>query len=770
MERAAGFAHDDTPKAKLDKLDAVLTQTSTSKEDAALFAEMLSLPNDGHHPELDIAPQQRRQKTLEALATQMKGLARQKPLLMIFEDAHWTDPSSLEAFGRTVDRIKSLRVLLIVTYRPEFEPPWIGLPHVTALTLNRLTEHDIAAMIDRVAGNKPLPANIRQDIIERTDGIPLFVEEITKAVLESETPSAAERTAASVPNPALSVPASLHASLMARLDRLGPAKEVAQIGAAIGREFSHALLAGVVRKPAAELGSALDRLIAAGLLFRHGVPPHASYLFKHALVQDAAYGTLLRAPRRALHARVAETIENQFADIAESQPELLARHCTEAGLIEKAAALWGKAGRRSVERSALIEAVEQLSRALDQIVTLPSTPALRREEIKLQVALITPLLHIKGFAAPETQKAVERARLLIEQAKALGETLEDPFLLFSVLYGSWVASYVAFNGDAIRELAAQFLTFAEKQGTPALLPIAHRLMGTSLLCTGDIAQARAHHDKGIALYDPAQHRPLAMRFGQDSRVLILSFRSIASWLLGYPEAALVDADRALNHAREIGHAARLMFGLAHTFTIHFLRGDYSAGNKMCQELLALANEKGASFWKAFGMMNYGCVLTQIGKSSNAVQTLISGIAAWRSTGSTMWLPLRLSQLANAHADLVQFDDAWRRIDEAVSAVETTKETWFEAEVNRIAGEIALIAPQRDETKAQAFFVRALAIARAQQAKSWELRAAMSMARLSRSQGKPQQARELLAPVYGWFTEGFDTLDLKEAKALLAELV
>ena len=322
---------------------------------------------------------------------------------MIFEDAHWTDPTSLEAFGRTVDRIAGLRALLIVTFRPEFEAPWIGRPHVTALTLNRLAQREIDAMIDRVAGNKLLPANIRQDIVERTDGIPLFVEEMTKAVLEAEGEGEARRTAAAVPSPALAVPASLHASLMARLDRLGPAKEVAQIGAAIGREFSHALLAAVARKPEAELGSALDRLIAAGLLFRQGAPPHATYLFKHALVQDAAYGTLLREPRRALHARIAEALESQFAEIAENQPELLARHCTEAGLIEKAAGLWGKAGQRSLERSALVEAAAQLTRALAQIATLPATPALRREQIKLQVALMNPLMHVKGLCGAGNQ-------------------------------------------------------------------------------------------------------------------------------------------------------------------------------------------------------------------------------------------------------------------------------------------------------------------------------------------------------------------------------
>ncbi len=523
MERAAGLAYDDKPQAKLDKLDAVLAQTSTSPEDAALFAEMLSLPNDGRYPALALTPEQRRQRTLEALMSQLAGLARQQPVLMILEDAHWVDPTSLEVLGRTVDRIKTLPALLIVTFRPEFNAPWVGQSHVTSLTLNRLGEREAAAIIAHLVGNKELPADVMAEIVERTDGIPLFVEEMTKAVLEAEGEGAARRTVAAVPSPALAVPASLHASLMARLDRLGPAKEVAQIGSAIGREFSHALLASVARKPEAELGSALDRLVQAGLLFRQGVPPQASYLFKHALVQDAAYGTLLREPRRALHARIAETLESQFAETAESQPEILAHHCTEAGLIEKAAGLWGKAGQQSLTRSALVEAAAQFTRALDQIATLPGTPALRREQIELQVALITPLIHVKGYAAAETKAAAEQARSLIEQAEALGEPPEDPLLLFSVLYAFWAANYVAFNGDACRDLAAQFLALAEKQRATAPLMIGHRLMGTSLLVTGDIAEGRAHLDQAIALYDPAEHRPLATRFGQDVAVTTLSF-------------------------------------------------------------------------------------------------------------------------------------------------------------------------------------------------------------------------------------------------------
>jgi len=731
---------------------------------------MLSLPNDGRYPTLELTPQQRRQKTLEALTAQMETLSRQKPVLMIFEDAHWADPTSLEAFGRVVDRIRTLRVLLLVTFRPEFDAPWVGRPYVAALLINRLAELEASAMIDRIVGNRLLSASIRQDIIERTDGIPLFVEEMTKAVMEAGSEIAAARAIAAVPSPALAVPASLYASLMARLDRLGgPVKELAQIAAAIGREFSHPLLASVVRQPETELSSALDRLIAAGLLFRRGMPPHATYLFKHALVQDAAYGTLLREPRRTLHARIAETIESEFAESAESRPELLARHWTEAGLIEKAAGLWGKAGQRSLARSALVEAAEQLTRALDQIATLPSTPALRAEQIKLQLALVNALMHVKGYAAPEPKAAVEQARQFIERAEALGEAPEDPLLLFSVLYGVWAASYVAFNGDVTRELASQFMALAEKQGQIVPLMIGHRLMGNSLMLTGDILKGREHYNHAFALYDPAKHRPLATRFGQDVGVSIFVYRALAQWMLGYPETALADADHAIEVARESGHAGTLMYAQFHTSLTNILCAKYAAADAQSNEVIRLADEKGAALWKALATMQKGSVLALSGRASDAIQMITSGTTTYRSTGSRVYLPIFLSHLSRTHAELGQLDDAWRCIGEATTTVETTKERWYEAEINRITGEIALKLPQLGPSQAEAYFERALAVAREQQAKSWELRAAMSMARLWRDQGKPQQARELLGPVYGWFTEGFDTRDLKEAKALVHEL-
>jgi predicted ATPase/class 3 adenylate cyclase len=764
MERAAGFKPDDTPQAKLDKFDVLLAKSFTPREDAALLAEMLSLPNDGRYPNLELEPQQRRQGTLEALNAQIGSLAEQTPVLMIFEDVHWIDPTSLEALGRGIGRNQGLGALLIITYRPEFEPPWTGQPHVTSLTLNRLPQREIATLIDRMRGNKPLPESITQDIIERTDGIPLFVEEMTKAVLEGGEPALA-----AIPSPSIGVPASLHASLMARLDRLGSAKEIMQIGAVIGREFSHTLLAAVARTSEAELQWALDRVTAAGLLFRQGVPPNATYLFKHALLQDAAYGTLLREPRRALHARIAETLERQVSEIAQSQPELLARHYTESGLIEKATGFWLKAGQRSLSRSALVEAIEQFKRALSQFEILPATPALRREEIKAQVALITPLMHVKGYAATDTKEAVERARLLIEQADERGEPLEDPLLLFSVLYGLWIANVLIFNADVCRDQSADALTLAQKQGDTASLLIAHRMEASSLLFSGEVAKSQIYYDRALTLYDPEAHRSLATRFGQDARVSLLIWRSLALWLLGYPERGLSDADDAIGIARTMYHAPSLMLTLSAAPLVYNLCGNYSAGSAASNELAALATEKRSFIWKISAIVSQGWQLAISGKASDAVRMIATGLAGVRSTGMTLTTPYFVAILALAYSELNQPNDASRCINEAISAIETTKERWVEAEVNRIAGEIAMMAPEQNAAKAQSYFERALSVARQQQAKSWELRAAMSLARLWRDQGRVREARELLAPVYGWFTEGFDTRDLKEAKALLEEL-
>jgi predicted ATPase len=478
---------------------------------------------------------------------------------------------------------------------------------------------------------------------------------------------------------------------------------------------------------------------------------------------------LLREPRRNLHARIAETLESQFAEISKNKPEVLARHCTEAGLIEKAAGLWGNAGLRSLERSALIEALAQLTRALDQVATLPETPALRRAQIKYQVALVHALMHVKGYAASETKAAIERARLLIEQAESFGEPPEDPMVLFNPLAGAWSANYIAFRGDLIRDLAARFLALAEKQGAAGPLAIGHYFTGVSLMFTGDIAQGRVHLDRASALHNPARAVDYARRFGVDTRVSTLCYRAMALWMLGCPDAALMDAAQALRIAREIGHAAVLMFALGQTPRTYVQCGNYAVASALANELISLANEKDALLWKAAGMTMQGGLFVLAGKAADAVKTITSGITAWRRTGATVGMPSTLSILARAYGELGQFDNAWHCIGEAMTIMTASGETWSEAEVNRIAGEIVLKSPERNASKAEAYFERALSVAREQQAKSWELRAAMSLARLWRDQGKVQQARELLAPVYGWFREGFDTRDLKQAKALLEEL-
>jgi class 3 adenylate cyclase/predicted ATPase len=766
VARAAGLAPDDSLPTKLDKLEILLAQTLTQPEQASLFTEMLSLQNDGRFPTLSLTPPQRRHKTLEALVNQIEALAGLSPVLMFFEDAHWADPTSLEVLGRVVERMAGLRLLLVATFRPEFEPPWIGRPHVSVITLHRLSRGDVDAVIDCVAGGKMLPAGIRQDILARADGIPLFVEEMTKAVLEADGEDAARQLAGRVPSSTPAVPASLHASLMARLDRLGPAKEVAQIGAAIGREFPHALVASVAHRPEPELVAALDRLVAAGLLFRDGVPPHATYLFNHALVQDAAYGTLLREPRRALHARIVETLEEEFADTAGSQPELVARHATEAGLLEKAATLWGKAGQRSLARSALIEAAEQLTRALGQIAALPGTPALRREQIRLQIDLANALIHIKGHAAPETKASFDQARVLIERSEALGEAAEDPLLLFSVLYGFWVVNRMAFNSGAVSELAAQFQALAEQQRAGAPRTIGHLLRGISLVLTGDLAAGRGHLDRAVALYDAVRHRPLATRFGHDIRISALSWRAFSCWALGRPDAARADIGHALSDAREIGHAATLMYALSHASLTLIYCGNQPAASALIDELVTLADEKGTLFWKGYGMLLRGWHLALSGKASDAVEFMNVGIAAVRSTGATGYTPWYLSNLAAAYAELKQFDDARRCVGEAIAAAETSGEKWCEADLHRIAGEIAMMMPEPQPAEAELCFERALSIARAQGTRSFELRASICMAQLWNGQGRQRQADALLAPLYNWFSEGFDTADLKQAKTLL----
>jgi class 3 adenylate cyclase/tetratricopeptide (TPR) repeat protein len=671
LERAMGFAPTDSVAARLDKLDTLLAGSSPA--DGMALADLLGIANDGRYPVLALTPAQSRQRTLDTLIAQVEARARRQPTLMIFEDVHWADPSSLEWLGRMIERMSGLGLMLIVTFRPEFAPPWLDMQGVTTVSLGRLSESDAMAMIDRLVGGGDVLPKVRRDIVERADGIPLFVQEMTKAVLEGDGGA---------------VPATLQASLLSRLDRLGEAKETAQLAAAIGREFSHDLLACVTVMPARELGRSLDRLVMAGLLFRQQPPPHATYLFNHALVQDAAYGTLLREARRAIHARIVYALETRFPDVAESQPELVARHCTEAGLVEKAASLWGKAGRRSFARSALWEAAEQLSQALGQIASLPGSPELRRDQIRLQLDLSNALIHTKGHAAPETKAAFDRARSLIEQAAALGEAPEDPLIAYSVLYGFWVANRMAFNGPAALELAAQFQALAQAESARVPLMLGHMLAGISLVVTGRLSEGKSELDQAIALYDPAEDRMLATRFGHDVRVSASAWRAFASWALGDAQASLADRQSAVAGAREIGHAASLMFALSHV-ALTLLHADRRAEAKgLIDELVALAESKGTLYWKSYGLLLRGWLAALEGDAAQAVATIELAMAEMRSTGATGYAPWYLSILARAQATLGRRDEARRSIAEALSTMEVTGEKWCERDVLRRASEIA----------------------------------------------------------------------------------
>ena len=753
------FGGADVPgDRRLAELESSLAQVRLNPaENVPLLAPLLDIPlPEQRKPNL--APAELRRRQLAALTNWAIASARVQPLVLAFEDLHWADPTTLDVLHGIAERGALAPLFAVATTRPEFRPPWSMHSHHGTVSLAPLDRRQVRDMVAQLSAQQALLREVVEDVVTRTGGVPLFIEEVTRLLLERGQQGGMQE-----------IPPTLQQLLTARLDRLGSAREVAQIGAVVGRDFSYALIRAVANMEDAALQAALERLAQADILLVQGLPPESVYRFKHALIQDAAYENLLKSRRQALHRSVAEALRGNLAATAAAEPELLAHHFTQAGLTEAAIEWWGQAGQRSLERSALVEAAEQLTRALVQIATLPGTPALRRQQIKLQVSLMTPLVHVKGYAAPETKAAAERARLLIEQAEALGEPPEDPLLLFVVLYGFWAANYIAFNGDIVRDLGAQFFAMVKKQATIAPQMIGYRLMGTSLLSTGEIAEARAHFDKGIALYDPTEHRTLATRFGVDVRVSILSYRSWALWMLGYPEAALADAEAALSDAREIGQAATLMFALNYTSLPHIFRGDYAKAKAVVDELVVLADEKGTLIWKASGLSLQGILLALSGKPAEAIPMIISGRSMYESTGATLGLSWRSPHLSAAYAELGQFDDAWRCVNEAITAVEATKETWCEAESHRVAGEIALKSPEANVPNAQAHFERALAVARAQQAKSWELRAAMSMARLLRDQGKRDEARDQLAPVYGRFTEGFDTLDLKDAKALLDEL-
>jgi class 3 adenylate cyclase/predicted ATPase len=762
LQRAASFEREDTPRERLDKLRALLSPASPPEEDVAILADLLSIPTgDGYLP-IVLTSQRKKEKSFDALARQLEGLARRHPIMMVFEDAQWIDPSSRDLLDGVVAQVASLPALLLITFRPDFQSAWTGKSHISAMVLNRLDHSAGAALVRSMFGNRTLPSELVDEIAERTDGVPLFVEELTKAVLEAGADGVA-RAVSTAPQPGLAVPPTLHSSLMARLDRIGTvAKEVAQIGAAIGREFSYDLLASAAHRSDSELRAALDRLIGAGLVFRRGEPPDASFLFKHALVQDAAYGTLLRGPRGELHARIAGVLEERLATAAEGQPEILAHHCANAGLTEKAVFYWQEAGERSKARSAMAEAIRQMRKALDLLSHLPDTPGRQRTEVGLQLALGGALIAAKGHAAEETGKAYARARRLCE-------LLNDTPNLSKALWGEFVHHHVRAETDRSHRVAEELLDLAGRQNDTATLVAGHRAVGDSWLHRGELDSARAHLERGLALYDPAQHRSLTILFAENARVAMLSFLSLTLGVLGFADQARARSRESLAEARELSHPISLAFALSVACRLHFVLKDPHTVRLRADELIALTTEQRFAFFLAMGTAYRGWTLVEAGDADAGTELLRRGIEGFQASGAAWILPFYFAQLATAHAKAGKPEDGLGRLSEALVLTVTSGVRWFEAELHRHRGELLRTAHPRAEAEAEAAFCRAIEIARRQNAKLWELRAAVSLARLWRDQDKRDEARVHLAPIYGWFGEGLDTPDLQEARALLDEL-
>jgi len=761
LGRASWFAHDDPPAAKLEKLEALLARAALSDEDVAFIADLMSLPASERHPLPNLSPQRKKENTLEALIRQLEVLASRRPVIMIFEDAHWIDPTSRELLELLVERIRSLPVLLIVTFRPELQSPWIGQPQVTMLALNRLDQHDRTALVDQIAGGKALPSEVIDRIIGRTDGVPLFIEELTKSVLESGLlREQSDRYVLDGALPPLAIPTSLNDSLMARLDRLASVRLVAQTGAAIGREFSYALLRAVSPLPDDELQTALARLVTSELVFQRGIPPDAVYAFKHALVQDAAHGSLLRSARQQLHAQIAEALEVQSPETKENQPELLAQHCAEAGLVDESAAYWGKAGRRSAARSAMAEAVAQFQKGLDQLVLLPDSLERQQKELELCSGLGAALMIVKGYAAPETGDNYARARELWEQ-------LGSPSAFLHVPCGQFFYHVNRCEFDVAQRLAEDLLRVSRQHNNSAGLVLGHTCSGRTLVSVGRFASARSHLEQALALYDPIGHSSLPHQVGIDPQVTSQTNLVLVLFCLGFPDQAMAQGSAAVAGARRLAHPPSLALSLGIGTYPLALAGDNLALEERVNELVSVAAEHGFSLYSAAGTILRGWAMVKNGDVTEGMALLSSGSAAYRAAGQEAWMPFFVALQAAAYEMAGQIEEGLTLLEEAFQIVERTGERWLEAELHRQKGQLLL--QQGHPAAAEELYRKALRIAREQEAKLWELRAAVSLARLRRDQGRHAEARELLAPVYGWFTEGFATPDLREAKALLDDL-
>jgi class 3 adenylate cyclase/predicted ATPase len=766
FQRILGFESHEPPSAKLEKLEQALSQYRLPLEESVpLFAPLLALSVPEHrYPLLSLSPQRQRQKTLEAIVTILLELAERQPLLFILEDLHWTDPTTLELLNLVIEQTPTASLFILLTCRPTFQPTWSHRSYLSEVTVNRLSQPQVEQIVTRMTNGKTFPQEVLQQIIAKTDGVPLFVEEMTKAILESGQLTVANGHYELVGSlSTLTIPATLQDSLMARLDRLVTAKGVAQMGATIGRQFAYDLLQAVSQLDASTLQQELGRLVEAEIVYQRGLPLQAIYTFKHALIQDAAYECLLRSTRQQYHQRIAQVLEAQFIEVAQAQPELLAHHYTEAGLIEQAVGYWQKAGQSAVQRSAHVEAISHLTKGLEFLKTLPETSERTQREVDIHIALAASLSATKGHAAPEVGQTYRRAQHLCAH-------LADPSQLFAVLRGLWHYSNVRAELQMAHERGEQLLILAQQECDASMLCSAHRALGSTLLSLGVVAEAQTHFAQGIAFYDPQQHRASAFRYGEDAGVICHSYTAWTLWALGYADQGRTQMDEAVTVAQHVAHPNSLSFALVSAAMFHQYRREACGTQERVEAAISLAKAQGSAPWMAHGAILRGWALAHQGQAQEGIEQLQQGVIAYSATGAELFRPYWLALLAEAQGTLGEPETGLTVLMEALTVVDKTGVRWYESELYRLQGALLLQQNSDNQADAETCFTQAITIAQNQQAKSWELRASTSLARLWQQQGKRQEAHDLLAPVYGWFTEGFDTADLQDAKALLEALV
>jgi class 3 adenylate cyclase/tetratricopeptide (TPR) repeat protein len=761
LERAAGFERDDAPEARLIKLEALLAQSSATEEETALIAGLLSLAAGERYRLPEMSPQRRKEKTLEALLAQTDRLSAKQPVLMIYEDVHWIDPTSLELLILSIERWRHLPVLLVATARPEFTPPWPAHAHATAIALTRLDPRESAALVQRVTGGKALPAEVLEQILARTDGVPLFVEELTKTVLESGLlREEAGGYVLTVPLPALAIPTTLHDSLMARLDRLASVREVAQTGAALGRQFSHALIGAVAAMPSRQLDDALEQLVGAELIYRRGVPPDAEYTFKHALEQEAAYGTLLRSRRQQLHTRIATTLERQFPEIVATQPELLAQHYTEAGLIQKAIECWLAAGQKSLARSMMAEAVALLRKGLLLLPDVADSAWRQQRELDLQITLGQALGSTHSYSAPEVDQAYGRAWDLCEQ-------LGRPAQIVPILNGQFMGHLNRADLEWVRQRGEEACQRGEASHSVVLQHLGTRMCGAQLSYMGEFVTARAYLERSLALCaseDPSIDAVFPSE-GPKGGVLFNLCRTLCC--LGYLDQAHLRCEELIAEARRRPPFA-VFLGLYTSCMINWcLQLAPSSLLQQAEEFLEVSVKQGVAQGRVHGAMYRGWCLAALGRADEGIPLLEGALGEIGELGITVLVPTSLTLLADAYGAAGRADTGLEQLNEALQFGRQKQVRWLEPKTLQLRGDLLLSAGNR--SGAEASYREALALAQRENAKLWELHAATSLARLWHEQGKRTEAHALLVPVYSWFTEGFDAAVLKKAKALLQDL-